>query len=104
MRKALALALIATVLAVMAYITKPSDELCVLKAKEAFKETKLPTITTPATSQKINTQLLAETMEKNFEESLLIEDRFLYKNIYLVKGTKTRIGWGGFGWVNVEIK
>jgi 2-C-methyl-D-erythritol 4-phosphate cytidylyltransferase len=101
MRKAFALALIASILAVIAYLTKPSDEVCVTKAKEEFKETKLPAVSTP---QKINTQLLAEALEKNFLSSLVIEDNFLYKEIYQDKGAKTKIGWGAFGWVNVELK
>ncbi len=101
MRKAFALAIIATVLAITAYLTKPSDEVCLTKAIEEYKETKLPTVSTP---QKVNTQLLAEALEKSFQSSLVIKDRFLYKEIYQEKGTKTRIGWGAFGWVNVDIK
>jgi hypothetical protein len=101
MRKAFALALIATSLAIMAHLTKPSDEACFTKAKEEFKEKKLPNVSTP---QKVNTQLLAEALETNFMESLVIEDRVLYKEIYLDKGTKTKIGWGAFGWVNVDLK
>lgn len=101
MRKAIALAFIATCLAVMAYMMKPSDEACLTKAREEFRADKLPTVTTP---QKVNVQLLAETLETNFMESLTIEDKFLYKEIYLDKGTKVKIGWGAFGWVNVDIQ
>ncbi|MCU7547735.1 hypothetical protein OCK74_01355 [Chitinophagaceae bacterium LB-8] len=101
MRKALALALIATSLAIMAHLTMPSNEACLNKARKEFKENKLPTVTT---AQKVNTQLLAETLETNFMESLVIEDRFLYKEIFLDKGTRTSIGWGAFGWVNINLK
>ena len=101
MRKAIALAFIATCLAVMAYMMKPTDEACLKKAREEFRADKLPTVTTP---QKVNVQLLAETLETNFMGSLSIEDKFLYKDIYLVKGSRIKIGWGAFGWVNVEIK
>lgn len=101
MRKAIALAFIATCLAIMAYMMKPTDEVCLTKAREEFRENKLPTLTT---TQEVNRQLLTETLEANFMESLKIEDKFLYKDIYLDKGTRMKIGWGAFGWVNVEIK
>jgi hypothetical protein len=101
MRKALALALIATSLAIMAHLTMPSDEQCRQEAEKEFKEIKLPAV---ITAQKINTQLLAETLESSFMESLVIEDRFLFKEIYLNKGTRTQIGWGAFGWVNIDLK
>ena len=101
MRKAFSLAIIATILAIMAYLTKPSDETCIAKAIKEYKETKFPMVSTP---QKINTRLLTETLQKNFISSLVIEDRLLYKEIYQVKGSKTRIGWGVFGWVTVDLK
>jgi hypothetical protein len=101
MRKAFALAIIVTVLAIVAYLTKPSDEECIEKARDEYKASKFPTISGP---QKINTQLLAETLEKNFTERLVIEDKLFYKEIYLLQEPKIEIGWGAFGFVNVDVK
>ena len=99
MRKAFALAIIATVLAIVAYLTKPSDETCIKKAGNEYKTSKVPVVSEP---QKINTQLLAETLEQNFMESLFIEDKLLFKEIYLHQNPKIKIGWGAFGIVHVD--
>lgn len=104
MRKALALSVIITILAVIAYFTKPSEEACVAKAKDEFVERKI--VYTAATMPEgIDPKVFVETSEKSFLQSLQIEDKFLYNAIYQVNGNaKKKIGWAAFGWINVDVK
>jgi hypothetical protein len=104
MKKALATSLIFTFLMVLAYVTKPSKEKCLREAMETYRLTKLDRIASNLPSS-INTDLFQETAEKAFSQSLQVNDRFVYREIYQVDNTsKTRIGWGVFGWVKVDLK
>ena len=104
MRKALALALILTVLGGIAYFTKPSEEACIKKAKEEFEQSKLAYScqTLPAG---VNPEVFKETAEKSFLESLWVDDRFFLREISESSGSgKKKIGWAAFGYVSISIK
>lgn len=104
MRKAFALALILTVLAAIAYFTKPSEEACIKKAQQEFEEKKL-SYTGQTLPAGINPEVFKETAEKNFLESLQVSDRFILREISTLSGSKKeRIGWAAFGYVSVTIK
>lgn len=104
MRKALALSLIITFLAVIAYFTKPSEDACIKKAREEFAEKKL-SYTNQALPPGVNPEIFKKTIEKSFMESLRVTDRLVLREIYQETGSsKTKIGWGAFGFVSVEIK
>ena len=103
MRKALALSIIVSVLAVAAYFFKPSEEACVKKAREKFRSKISYTI--ESAPKEVDKNLFAETLEKNFLEKLEVSDQFLYRNIYERKGSETKkIGWAAFGLVQVDLK
>ena len=104
MKKALTISVLLTAIAALAYFTKPSDDRCVQQAKQSFEEKKL-SYTTQTLPSNIDKDLFRVAMEQKFSESIKIEDRFIYKEILEVSGnTKQRIGWGAFGWVNIELK
>ena len=104
MRKALALSIILTVLAVIAYFTKPTEMQCIQKAKEEF-ELKKVFYTTETLPAGVDKQVFKETLEKGFLESLQVEDQFVFRSIYQAgDATRKRIGWGAFGFVSVEIQ
>lgn len=104
MRKALVLSIILTVLAVIAYFTKPTEEACLNKAKDEFEEKKL--VNTGQTLPKgINPEVFKETAEKGFLESLQVTDRVVLREIFQQNGSdKKRIGWGAFGFIAVDIE
>ena len=103
MRKALALSIIITVLGVAAYFFKPSERECIEKAREEFRNKITYTIDT--SPKEVNKDLFAQTLERNFLESLEVRDKFLYRDIYQnTGGTKNKIGWAALGWVNVDVK
>jgi hypothetical protein len=104
MRKALALSIILTVLAVIAYFTKPTETLCIQEAKEEFTQKKL-SYTTETLPAGVDKKVFSETLEKSFLQSLQVEDHFVYRTIYQTgETTKTKIGWGAFGLVSVDIQ
>jgi hypothetical protein len=101
MRKPIALALIATILAVSAYLTKPSEEKCRDEAAKDFAQ-KAET-TAQALPPGINADVWQQAAEKAFMESIRIEDRFLYRSIYRQSGPqKKHIGWAALGKVQVN--
>ena len=103
MRKALALSLIITVLAVVAYFTKPSEEACITKARQEFEEKKLA-YAGQTLPKGVNIDIFKETAAKNFLESLKVTDQVVLKAIYQQTGSsKKRIGWGAFGFVSVDV-
>jgi hypothetical protein len=103
MRKALALSFIVTVLAVAAYLFKPSEEACIKKARQEFLKSTSYTVDSAPTE--IDKNVFAQLLEKNFLQGLEIDDKVLYRNIYQKKaGKKEKIGWGAFGYVSVDIK
>jgi hypothetical protein len=102
MRKPLALALILTFIAVSAFITKPSDDKCRRAAKQKFEE-KLQA-TSAGLPQNINKEVWLQTMEKSFEESVVVEDKFVYKTIWQQSNSnKKNIGWGAFNFVQIDL-
>ena len=103
MRKALALSIIVSILALAGYFTKPSEEACFQKATEEFR--KKISYTVEAAPKEIDKNIFAQTLEKSFLQKLQVADKFLYRAIYQrgVNGTN-RIGWAAFGWVNVNVK
>lgn len=104
MRKAFTISVIVTILAVVAYLTKPSEAQCRNKAKEAFIEKKLSG-TMATLPSGIDRTVFSATLEKSFMQGLRVEDKFLYRSIYQATNTaKTSIGWGAFGWINVAIE
>jgi len=104
MKKALATSIIFTFLMVLAYLTKPSKEKCLQEAMETYRLKKLDYAAKTLPSN-IKTGLFQETAEKAFLESIGVNDRFIYKDIYQTDNpSKTRIGWGAFGWVKVELR
>ncbi|MEI6947723.1 hypothetical protein V9K67_11060 [Paraflavisolibacter sp. H34] len=101
MRKPIALALIATVLAVVAYVTKPSEEKCREEAAKDFAQ-KAAT-TADALPPNINPGVWQQAAEKAFMESVQVEDHFLFRSIYRQSGPeKKRIGWAALGKVQVD--
>lgn len=103
MRKALTLSIIITIIGVALYFFKPSEEECIKKAQEEFQD-KI-TYAIEASPKEIDKNLMAETLEKNFLESLEVKDKFLFRDIYQTTGgKKSKIGWAAFGWVNVALK
>ena len=104
MKKALTVSLIFTFLAIVAYLSKPSEAKCLSEAKQTYEKEKL-SYTTQALPANINPEVLRQAAEKAFVETLEINDRFLYRDILQTKGdTKTKIGWAAFGWVQVAFK
>lgn len=103
MRKAFALSFIITVLGVLAYFLKPSEEACIKKARQEFLEsTSYSVDSAPA---EIDRNVFAQLLEKNFLQGLEVDDKVLYRNIYLKKGgKKEKIGWGAFSYISVDIK
>jgi hypothetical protein len=103
MRKALALSFIVTVLGVLAYFFKPSEEACIKKAREEFFKSTAYTV--DSAPQEIDKNVFAQLLEKNFLQGLEVDDKVLYRNIYQKKaGEKEKIGWGAFGYISVDIK
>ena len=103
MRKALALAFIVTILGASAYLFKPSEEACIKKARQEFQ--KKISYTIDSAPKELDKNVFAQLLEKSFLQGLVVNDKFLYRNIYQQKaGKKEKIGWGAFGWVTVDIK
>jgi hypothetical protein len=103
MRKALSVSIIVSVLALAAYFSKPSESKCIKKATEEFRSKIFYTV--EAAPKSVDKTLFAETLEKSFMKGLEISDKYLYREIIQNSGNrKNKIGWGAFGWVNVEIK
>ena len=103
MRKALALSIIVSILAVAAYFSKPSEEACVKKASEKFRSKISYTI--ESAPKEVDKNLFAEALEKSFLEKLEVSDQFLYRKIYERAGSTTKkIGWAAFGLVQVDLK
>jgi hypothetical protein len=103
MRKAFSVSIIVSILALGAYFSKPSESKCLNNAKEEFRN-KI-SYTVDAAPKSIDKTLFAETLEKNFLQGLEISDKYLYREIIQNSGSrKNKIGWGAFGWVNVDIK
>lgn len=102
MRKALSVSIILTVLAIIAYFTKPSEEACIDKAKDEFEAKKL-SYTTSTLPQGVNPDVFKETAEKNFLSSLHVVDRFLFREIVQASASGNKqIGWAAFGWINAS--
>lgn len=102
MRKALALSILVTILAFTAYLLKPSEEACVNKALEAYKQR--ISYTVDSAPKELNKAVFAKLLEKNFLQKLVVADKFLYKEIYQKKaGVRNKIGWAAFGLVQVTI-
>lgn len=103
MRKALALSIIVSILAVTAYFTKPTEEACFKKATEEYR--KKISYTVDAAPKEVEKNIFAQTLEKSFLQKLQVADKFLYRTIYQrgVNGTN-RIGWAAFGWISVNVK
>ena len=103
MRKALSLSFIVCIIALAAYLSKPTEEACIKKATEKFKSTILYTI--EKSPKEIDKNIFAETLEKNFLNDLEVADKFLYRDIYQKASTvKNKIGWAAFGFVQVNLK
>ena len=104
MRKALALSIILTILAVIAYFTKPTEMHCIQKAKEEFEVKKIA-YTTETLPAGVDKQVFRETLERSFLEGLQVEDNIIFRSVYQVgDATRKRIGWGAFGFVSIELK
>ena len=104
MRKPIALLLIMAVIVAIAYVTKPSDEKCIAEAKNQFRQHMLNGAAS-ALAGKVNPSLFSYTLEKAFAESLVVKDKFLYKEIDQQKANNTvRIGWAAFGTVQVSLQ
>lgn len=103
MRRAFSLALIVVILAVTAFLSKPSEKVCFSEARKAFRENL--DRAEPAIPVSVNRDVFRSIAEKIFQQSLKVEDRFVYKVIYQEKGGDThQIGWAAFGYVQVEPK
>jgi hypothetical protein len=104
MRKALALSVIVTVLAVVSYMAKPSEAACFAEIKKEFQTVKLD-YTLETLPSGIDRDVFAQTAEKAFLETVEIKDQFVYRAIYQGTGDNhRRIGWGAFGVVRVDVK
>jgi hypothetical protein len=104
MRKALALSVIVTVLAVVSYMAKPSEAACLAEIKKEFQTVKLD-YTLETLPSGIDRDVFAQTAEKAFLETVEIKDQFVYRAIYQGNGDNhRRIGWGAFGVVRVDVK
>lgn len=103
MKKALSLSIIASALAFLAWLTKPTEEACFKKATEKFRQSIYYTV--ESAPKEIEKNIFAQMLEKTFLQKIQVADKFLYRDIYQrgVDG-KTKIGWAAFGWVNVELK
>jgi hypothetical protein len=103
MRKALTVSIIITFVAVVAYISKPTETRCLQEVRKVYKTQGL-SYTTQALPPNINPEVLRQTAEKAFMETVEIKDRYLFRDILQLKGnTNTKIGWAAFGWVQVGI-
>ena len=103
MKKALALSLIVSILALTAYLTKPTEEACFKKTIAEFRKKIFYTVEdAPGNIEK---SVFAQTLEKSFLQKIQVADKFLYRDIYQrgVDG-RSRIGWAAFGWINVDVK
>ena len=104
MRRSFALLLIMVIVVLSAYVTKPSDEKCITEAKSLYRKNITSKIDQGIPST-INKQLFTETLEKVFAQTLKVQDRIVYKEIYQQRGAlKADIGWGAFGIVSVDVK
>lgn len=102
MRKAFALSFIVTILGLIAYFLKPSEEACVKKAREEYQ--KKISYTVEIAPKELNKTVFAKLLEKNFLQKLEVADKFLYRDIYQKRaGVKDKIGWAAFGFVQVTI-
>jgi hypothetical protein len=103
MRKALSLSIIVSVLALVAYFTKPTEEACFKKATEEFREKIFYTV--ESAPKEIEKSVFMRTLEKSFLQKIQVADKFLYREIYQrgVNG-REKIGWAALGWVNVNVK
>lgn len=102
MRRAIALVLIMTVIVLIAYFTKPSEQQCIKEATEQYQ--KVVSNAAQTVPGNISKELLQTTMQKAFEESLHVKDNMVYQQIYLQKDEgKSNIGWGAFGIVQVKL-
>jgi len=103
MRKALALSFIVTILGLIAYLLKPSEEACVKKARDEYQKKIVYTV--DIAPKELDKTIFAKLLEKNFLQKLEVADKFLYRDIYQKKaGVKDKIGWAAFGFVQVTIK
>jgi hypothetical protein len=103
MRKALSLSFIVCIIALAAFLSKPTEEACIKKATEKFRSR--ISYTVEKAPKEIDKNLFAETLEKKFLQELEVADKFLYRDIYQnVKTTKNKIGWAAFGFVQVNLK
>ena len=103
MRKAFALSLIVTILGLIAYFLKPSEEACFKKARDEYQ--KKIAYTVDIAPKELNKTVFAKLLEKSFLQKLEVADKFLYRDIYQKKaGVKDKIGWAAFGFVQVTIK
>lgn|SRR5688572_17731191 len=103
MKKALSLSIIVSVLALVAYFTKPTEEACFKKATEEFREKIFYTV--ESAPKEIEKNVFMRTLEKSFLQKIQVADKFLYREIYQrgVNG-REKIGWAALGWVNVNVK
>ena len=103
MRKAFALSFIVTLLGLMAYFLKPSEEACIQKAMDEYQ--KKISYTVDIAPQEINKTVFAKLLEKSFLQKLEVADKFFYRDIYQKReGIRDKIGWAAFGFVQVTIK
>ena len=103
MRKAFSLAVIVTVLGVLAYFTKPSKDACIIKARDEFRNKQLA-YTLQNLPSDVNRDVFGKLAEKAFLQSIQVDDKLFYKTIYqLDSKNKKSIGWGLFGWVSVDL-
>lgn len=103
MRRAIALVLIMTIVVLIAYFTKPSEEQCIKVATQQYEQ--VVNNAAQTVPGNISKELLEATMLKAFEESLQVKDYIVYRQLYLQKDEdKNNIGWGAFGIVQVDLE
>lgn len=84
------------IVAIIAIVSKPSDETC--KSKAAVTVTR-----TIKDQMSTNVAFVNNLVDRVAENGITVEDNFFYKSItFTFKGKTKDIGWGAFGYVNVN--
>lgn len=87
-----------TIIAVVAYYTKPSDEKCLQQAKVEVRSQISGDFSK-------NNSVVNNVLDNVVERAVRIEDKIFYKSIsYAFGGSRRQIGWGAFGMVNIVAK